>query len=147
MVEAAAKQAWWSKLAPWGCLVGAALLVVLTPPPTALSEFMGSVVWARLGLGVVVFAALYAILMALGITEGKIGLPFGLSFERTNSPTNTQISLLITLDAELRALRDADARIFHHLSEIAALQSLLAERLREVEGDLSNDKRELAGEN
>lgn len=48
-------------VAPLCCVVTAALLVSLLAPPSKLVAFIGSDIWSRLGLGLVVFVAVYSV--------------------------------------------------------------------------------------
>lgn len=110
------------------CLLASAALVVFVAPPVKLEQFVGNAVWARMALGVVVFLVLYAILAALGLVVGKIGLPFGLSFERGR--TESSIEGLISLGTELRSLKDSDERIFRDLEELASVLGSLTAGLQ-----------------
>lgn len=101
------------------CLLASAALVVFVAPPVKLEHFIGNAFWARLALGVIVFLVLYAILAALGLVAGKIGLPFGLTFERDR--TEPSIGGLVSLGAELRGLKDSDERIFKDLEALTSV--------------------------
>lgn len=106
---------------PYGCIVVAAIAVIVLPPPAKLVALIGSDVWARLGLGVLVVVILFMLLIVLGLAAGKVGLPFGLSLEGGEPDGGPGAAGIAALAAELGALRQADERLFERIGAIGEL--------------------------
>jgi hypothetical protein len=117
------------RLPPYLCVLAAAILVIVVPPPAKLVDLIGSDTWARLGLAALVTLVLFMLLVVLGLAAGKVGLPFGLSLERSDPPATA------TLVTELNALREADQRIFERIGELATLLEFASERITLLEDD------------
>lgn len=118
------------RLLPFGCPIVAAVLVIFIAPPPKLVTLISSDTWARLGLWVLVTVVLFMGLIGLGLSAGKVGLPFGLSLERPPEPIAPAID---TLAAELRALREADERIYERLGRLTDLLERTVQRTTLVE--------------
>jgi len=103
-----------------------ALLVALLAPPSRLVSFIGSDVWARLGLGLVVFMAMYGVLIAVGLMTGKVVMPFGVSIENGGP----QVGLL---SEELIRFRETDERVFERLGELNQLLASALSRIQTLE--------------
>lgn len=115
---------------PYACVPAAAILVLVIPPPAKLAAWIGSDVWARLGLGTVVTLVLFMLLMMLGLAAGKVGLPLGLSLERGDPSATTALA------SDLEALRAADERIFERFGQMATLLESAFERITLLEDHL-----------
>jgi hypothetical protein len=118
------------RLLPYGCPIVAALLVIFVAPPPKLVTLIGSETWARLGLWVLVTVVLFMGLIGLGLSAGKVGLPFGLSLEHAPVLGGPAIEALA---ADLKALREADERIFERLGRLAELLERTVQRTTLVE--------------
>lgn len=117
------------------CVLAAALLVALEPPPRKLVDFIGSDVWTRLGLFVLVTIVLLGFLIAFGLLAGKVGLPFGISLESAEAEPRIadQTDALEALLQELQALRHADERIFERIGGLTSVIEASLERIAQLE--------------
>ncbi|MDX6720060.1 MAG: hypothetical protein QOJ63_2314 [Solirubrobacteraceae bacterium] len=131
------------RLLPYGCLLAAAALAFLVRPPAKLVELIGPpAIWSRLCLLVVVGVVLFMFLVVLGLAAGKVGLPFGLSLERSPEPAGAGIEALEALAREILELRRADERVFERVGAVAALLERASEQIAALEMLVGPDRPE-----
>lgn len=128
-----------NRLPSYVCFLAAAASVLVVPAPTILVDLIGSDVWASLALFVVVAVVLFMLLIVLGLAAGKVGLPFGLSVERSAQPAGEQDARLDSLADELRMLREADERLFERIGSLAQLLQNASERIVRLEREQPSD--------
>ena len=134
------------RAAPYGCLLASIVLVVLVDPPQKLVAFLGSVVWAKIALALIVFLGLIIVLSLLGLSDGKITLPFGLGVDKSSN-SSAEVRGLVALGEQLATLQAAEAKRFDRIEELARLQEETATRLDDVERRIREDDPTMAGGN